>query len=43
MVPLEEGEDTQLQRAVDLLKTWSIFKGIDGPQMPSLEDVPANP
>lgn len=41
--PVEEGEDTQLQRAIDLLKTWSIFKGLNGPKMPSLEDVPANP
>lgn len=43
MVPIEEEEDTQLQRAVDLLKTWSIFKRMDGPELPALEDVPVNP
>jgi carboxyl-terminal processing protease len=28
MIPLEveEKEDTQLQRAIDLLKTWKVFK-----------------
>jgi carboxyl-terminal processing protease len=28
MIPIEldEKEDTQLQRAVDLLKTWKVFK-----------------
>jgi len=35
-----EEQDTQLQRAVDLLKTWTIFKDMaDKPK----EDVPANP
>ncbi|MGD2080004.1 MAG: S41 family peptidase, partial [Nitrospirota bacterium] len=38
--PLSEEEDNQLQRAVDLLKTWTIFKGIE--ESPA-EDVPANP
>lgn len=37
--PLSDEEDAQLQRAIDLLKTWTIFKELaDRP-----EDVPANP
>lgn len=38
MGPVEEKDDTQLQRAIDLLKTWNIFK-----EMSVREDVPANP
>jgi carboxyl-terminal processing protease len=26
IAPLSEEEDTQLQRAIELLKTWSVFK-----------------
>lgn len=38
--PVSEDEDNQLQKAVDLLKTWTIFKEmVDKPA----EDVPANP
>jgi carboxyl-terminal processing protease len=38
--PVSEEEDAQLQRAIDLLKTWTIFKELaDEPT----EDVPANP
>ena len=30
-IPAEEGkEDVQLQRAVDILKTWNVFKGLPG-------------
>jgi carboxyl-terminal processing protease len=39
-MPLSDEEDNQLQRAVDLLKTWTIFKGIE--ESPA-EDVPAHP
>jgi carboxyl-terminal processing protease len=38
---VSEAEDTQLQRAIDLLKTWTIFKGMD--VMPAGGHVPANP
>jgi carboxyl-terminal processing protease len=34
----EEKDDTQLQRAVDLLKTWTIFK-----ELPDIGDVKADP
>jgi len=37
--PASEEEDTQLQRAVDLLKTWTIFKDVAGQKA----DVPPHP
>ncbi len=40
--PLSEEEDTQLQRAIDLLKTWSIFKELSA-ETGAPEHVPANP
>ncbi len=40
MKPVSEEEDAQLQRAIDLLKTWIIFKELAGEPA---EDVPANP
>lgn len=44
LMAVSEEDDTQLQRALDLLKTWSIFKGLKkaGPAA-ALENVPANP
>jgi carboxyl-terminal processing protease len=35
---VEEEDDTQLQRAIDLLKTWTIFK-----ELPQTKDVQAGP
>ena len=35
---VEEEDDTQLRRAIDLLKTWTIFK-----ELPQTEDVQAGP
>ncbi|GAB4388896.1 MAG: S41 family peptidase [Thermodesulfovibrionales bacterium] len=44
LAAVSEEDDNQLQRALDLLKTWSIFKGLReaGPAA-ALENVPANP
>lgn len=38
MAPSDEETDTQLQRAIDLLKTWNIFKNFT-----EISNVPANP
>jgi carboxyl-terminal processing protease len=49
IAPVSEEEDAQLQRAIDLLKTWTIFKDIAGEpeqeesQEAEPEDVPVNP
>lgn len=39
MTPEDEKSDSQLQRAIDLLKTWTIFKSLPG----EIGNVPANP
>jgi carboxyl-terminal processing protease len=45
MMPENEKDDTQLQRAVDLLKTWTIFKGLSvaGAAAGDVKNVPGHP
>jgi carboxyl-terminal processing protease len=49
IAPVSEEEDEQLQRAIDLLKMWTIFKDVaeepeqEEPQEDEPEDVPVNP